>query len=510
MNDASPQIELDQYGRKIYKPDGAVLANFIRDRKNDVVIIRGPIGSGTSSASCMKLWSLACEQAPGRDGVRRSRWLIIRNTFPELETTTLKTWLFWFPEEIFGQVKRSKPMQHVIKTGDVEAEFIFLALDDEDSIKKVRSLEITGAWINELEFIPKSIVNEVISRCGRYPPRAVASPTWYGVIADLNAPTEDHWLPQMTGDVPPPPDVPMDDMADYEMPEGWVCYVQPPALIEEIAPDGKTVMGYTANPLAENTKWLPDGFYEKLCKGKSRTWIDSRLMNRITLHVEGKKVWVSFVPETHIAKRPLLPVLGHAVWVGLDFWRSPAAVFAQLIGNRWFIQNELNAEDMGATRFAPMVKRMLETKYPGCPFKCFGDPKGQDKGQTDDRTAYEIFRGFQVPVWPAPVKLNSIQVRLEAVRYALDGMIDGQPRFLISPDVRVLKVAMAGGYVYRKIAGTHRYSDEPDKGRYSHVCDALQYMMLGGGEGRTMVSGVAAAKPAPINVRRGNVSRRRA
>ena len=33
-----------------------------------------------------------------------------------------------------------------------------------------------------------------------------------------------------------------------------------------------------------------------------------------------------------------------------------------------------------------------------------------------------------------------------------------------------------------------RYSDKPEKNMYSHIHDALQYLMLGAGEGRQLMS----------------------
>src|SRR5438105_4240046 len=143
------RIKLDASGQKIYQPDGATLAAFLVDRA-PVSIIRGPIGSGTSSASCMRMFLHACEADPWSDGIRRTRWGVIRNTFPQLSSTTLRTWLFWFPEELYGRVVRSKPMVHVVRVGDVEMEVFFAALDDEDSISNLRSLEVTGFWFNEL------------------------------------------------------------------------------------------------------------------------------------------------------------------------------------------------------------------------------------------------------------------------------------------------------------------------------------------------------------------------
>ena len=91
-------LERTAEGQLIYSPDGQVLSNYIDDDRH-VVIIRGPIGSGTSSASCMKIYRQAIGQRKSTiTGKRRSKWAIVRNTYPELLNTTVKTWLDWFPE----------------------------------------------------------------------------------------------------------------------------------------------------------------------------------------------------------------------------------------------------------------------------------------------------------------------------------------------------------------------------------------------------------------------------
>jgi hypothetical protein len=48
---------------------------------------------------------------------------------------------------------------------------------------------------------------------------------------------------------------------------------------------------------------------------------------------------------------------------------------------------------------------------------------------------------------------------------------------------------MAGGYNYKRVqvSGEEKYRDVPDKGMYSHVCEAAQYMLVGAGEARTLV-----------------------
>ena len=60
--------------------------------------IRGPVGSGKSVACCVEVFRRALSRIKNDEGIRKSRWAIIRNTNPQLRTTTIKTWLDWFPE----------------------------------------------------------------------------------------------------------------------------------------------------------------------------------------------------------------------------------------------------------------------------------------------------------------------------------------------------------------------------------------------------------------------------
>ena len=73
-----------------YKPGGEVLRDFLKDN-SFFRGIRGPVGSGTSSACCVEIFRRASEQQVGQDGKRRSRWAVIRNTNPQLRTTTFET-----------------------------------------------------------------------------------------------------------------------------------------------------------------------------------------------------------------------------------------------------------------------------------------------------------------------------------------------------------------------------------------------------------------------------------
>ena len=59
----------------------------------------GPIGSGKSVACIMEMVKLSLEQTP-YNGIRKTRWAVIRNTYRELLDTTMESFFDWFPKEL--------------------------------------------------------------------------------------------------------------------------------------------------------------------------------------------------------------------------------------------------------------------------------------------------------------------------------------------------------------------------------------------------------------------------
>jgi len=133
-------------------------AKFHKDESFIRAII-GPIGSGKSVACCWEIFRKACAQKAHTDGIRRSRWVVVRNTYRELIDTTINTYNDWFGELGYW---RKMDMKHIVtmplEDGTiVQYEVLFRALDKPDDIKKLLSLELTGGFLNECREIPKQL-----------------------------------------------------------------------------------------------------------------------------------------------------------------------------------------------------------------------------------------------------------------------------------------------------------------------------------------------------------------
>ena len=338
---------------------------------NDNSFVRGmigPVGSGKSYACCAEIFKRAVQQKPSkRDGIKYSRFVIVRNSYPMLKTTTLKTWLELFPEHIYGPVRNSPPITHHIKlpsregAAGIDLEVIFLALDQPKDVRKLLSLEVTGGWINEARELPKSIVDGLTHRVGRYPVKDDGGPTWRGVILDTNPCDDDHWIYRLS---------------EKEPPKGkfaWKFFRQPPGVFEakEVPEEMPEAQGFVhsagkwwqTNDKAENLNNLPVGYYEQLLGGKNLDWIRCYAEGKFTYVQEGKPVWSEYDDASMVDDCQILD--GVPIQIGLDFGLTPAAVFAQRTPKGvWNVLHELVTFDMGLERFCILLKEDINRFFP--------------------------------------------------------------------------------------------------------------------------------------------------
>ena len=472
-----------------YKSPGPVCSAFLKD-ESFFRGLRGPVGSGKSVSCCIEILRRALMQQPSEDGKRKSRWAVVRNTNPQLKTTTIKTWLDWFPEETWGKFIYSVPFTHHIKQGDLDLEVIFLALDRPEDVKKLLSLELTGVWVNEAREIPKSIIDACTMRVGRYPSMRDGGP-WYGVIADTNAPDSEHWWAILAGETALPDYITKQEAKMLVKPDNWSFWNQPPAMLE-IKKDNE-IEGYEDNPQAENAKNLTRNYYNNIIRGKTKSWIDVYVLNKLGEIADGKPVYESFKHSVHVAQGELAVAPDLPIYIGIDFGLTPACVFAQRVHGRWIVLKELVAEDMGIVKFSELMKSEMAEYHPR-PFHIWGDPAGDFRVQTDESTPFQIMRGKGIVARPAPS--NDVIIRLEAVSSTLNRMVEGNPGILIDKKCINLIKGFNGGYHYKRMqVSGERYDEKPNKNRFSHIHDALQYLMLGAGEGRNLTVGQKSSKP---------------
>lgn len=475
-------------------------------------LIVGPVGSGKSSGCCVEIIRRAIETPASPDGIRRSAWAVVRNTYPELRDTTIKTFKQWVPEGVFGHWKASEHtfvLDFETEEGArVQGEVMFRALDRPQDVRKLLSMELTGCYFNEMKEIPQPIFDVMQGRVGRFPKKEDVSRYWTGVFGDTNPMDTDHYLYKLF---------------EEEMPIGYERFKQPSGL----GPNAENITNLDrcfdvdpelkgeARALAklEQLERLAAGEHEARCRcyylrqmnGKTKDWIDVYLRGEYGYVVDGKPVYPEFQDSIHVAREPikLLPGLKEII-IGNDFGLTPAAVFIQEDPSDGQLQvvDEFVSERLGAINFGKEQRRILNKKFNGLAVIGWGDPAGIGGSSIDeDISPIDCVVAAGVPMTAAPT--NDPTPRRESVAGLLTTLTTrGRPALIISPTCKVLRKGMAGGFNFRRVqvSGDARFEDKPNKNRFSHVCEALQYACVGQGKDYSALDG-GQQRRVQVNVR---------
>src|SRR5690348_458832 len=458
-----------------FVPTGEVLTQFWKSNTKRRFLM-GPLGSGKTFTCAMEGLRRVQEQEPGEDGVRRSTGLVTRTNSTDLETSALKDWLDLTEGKFGGALgvfnwasPRVHELRYKLEDGTrVEANVWFLGLDDPDGVNKIRGTPLTWAWVNECKDVPLGLIRMIFSRCGRYRPEG-KPPTWYGLFGDTNMPHAGHW---------------MYNFCETDKPQGWEFFKQPGGLIKV---DGHWVY----NEKAENSAYIGKEYYLDQVPGAPEEWISVFLGANYGFAMDGTPVYPEYVDNSH-CKAFEVPRGTIQLRIGLDFGNTPAAMIGWRLPNgAWRWHSEVVTDAFGIVRFAELLGIHLRTHYHEIPIASItGDPSGDvmQSADTEERDVFSILKAHGIKASPAPT--NDPTVRREVPAKYMRTMIDGEPGFLIHPQCKIARIGLAGGFKYKKLHGVLEgvVSAKRDKSMYSHVVEAGEYMMLGAGEARILMT----------------------
>jgi len=422
--------------------------------------IVGPVGSGKTSAATMEICKYLPEFIFDAYGIMHTRWVVIRNTYRELMDTTVKTIkdpeIGWFPN---GEYKKSEETYTIRFGKGFSVELLFRACDRPDHVKHLKSLELTGGWIDEAIEVPAEIKKMLKNRIGRYPK---ACPVRF-LVETTNPPDIEHPIySEYAWETPPPGPIP-----PRKPLENHVGFWQPPG---------------------ENNRNLRPGYYQDLRNDYQGDpdWIDMYIDGKPGMVIRGKLVYNNFDRSYHVAKERLIWNKG-LLYRGWDnSGNSPACVVLQMPQLQELqVLAEFHSDKENIIDFADRVTAELNLRYPNADYQDWGDPAGENEYST--RRSIALAKGFTsnaqlmreecgVEVMPSE---QNFQARIESVEKALN-MREG---LLIDPSCTRLIDGFLGGYCYPEIGNTGIYGEKPIKNKYSHVHDALQYAavrILGG------------------------------
>lgn len=412
--------------------------------------LMGPFGSGKSSGCVIELVKWGARQNEF-NGKRRARFAVIRNTYRQLQDTTIRTFMDWVPDLIFGKYLKTDHSFVIDKLDQgLEIEVLFRALDRPEHVANLLSLELTGAWVNEAREIPRAVIKALQGRVGRFPKVMEGGCVDPGIIMDTNPPDDDSWWYKLF---------------EEERPENVEIFKQP---------SGRS-------QLAENKAFLPANYYENLMTGADPDFVRVYVDGLYGYVRDGKPIYPEYNDAIHCAQ--LEPVKGVVIQRGWDFGLTPACIFTQVLPDgRWLIFDELVADDLGIDTFADQVNMHTAQKYSQFTFEDYGDPAGQQRSamtaDKDEKTCFDILVGKGIEIQPSEQNLT---IRIESVKKPLNTLHRGKPQLQLHPRCKMVRKGFQGRYQYKrlKIAGTEeRYQETPDKNMYSHPHDAVQYVAV--------------------------------
>ena len=307
-------------------------------------MILGPLGSGKTTTVLFELIRRACEQWPGPDGVRRTRFALLRQTLSQLKNTVLKDIISWFSPICDWRVSESTVH---FKFGDVVSEWLLLPLETPEDQKRILSMNLTGAFVSEAIEIDFDLLVAIAGRCGRFPLATDGGAKWYGVVLDSNMPTEGTpWHEAVSS---PPPE--------------WHIFIQPSGLSEE----------------AENLNWLlqtpatlalpldhPDRlakgreYYQRLSTSTNPAWVKRYVMAEFGPDPSGAAVYAGMFFTGFHCRDELLVIPGAPLLIGMDLGRDPWALLGQLDSqSRLLIHEEVPADDIGLKLQLPRIRQVV-------------------------------------------------------------------------------------------------------------------------------------------------------
>jgi hypothetical protein len=450
-------------------------------------VILGPVGSGKTVGMVMELLRRAIQQTPGQDGLRHTRFAIVRQTLKQLKDTVLKDCHQWVGQ--LGHWKVSDTTYH-LDFEDVRSELVFIPLEDSDDQARLLSMQLTGAWLSEVIEMDISILGPISGRMPRYPSGADGNPTWHGIIADTNFPTEG---------------TPWHEFFENPRPN-WSIFKQPSGLSEDA--ENLNYLGQT-----DTTALLPIDHPDRIAQGRKyydryvemygieHPWVQRYVRAQYGPDPSGMAVFQkTFVPAMHVSDETFV-IPGYPLIVGQDFGRNPWSVICQ--PDHWgrlLVHEEVEATNIGLEKHIEehLKPRLMQERYLGCKVAVVGDPAGVAKGSIGEETSFEVLQRLGLPAFPAPT--NLIDPRLRAVETYLGRMVQGKGAMLFD--------RQRCPQLIRGMNGTYRFAKTklgqarslPDKNEASHPQDGLQYVALvchGG-----MVSEIARRLTPRVRARR--------
>ncbi len=358
-------------------------------------------------------------------------WVVARKTVPSLKDSTWKQFMGRLPDSLIKNYNKADRVVDLINGSQIVGRPL-------DEPKKFDSMEIAGFLIDEADEIEQEVYDTLKSRIRQ---KFKVGHEWkfprYRSMLSLNPTDEDHWIPRLFLNNPPP---------DHKI--------------------------YFSNTM-ENQANLPPGYIEQLRSIYHSPDMQQRMIYGMFGRVhKGRPVFPQFRKGNHIHDR-LTHDQKSIIWRGWDFgYNNPACVWLQFINGQARVLAELQGSKIYLDDFIGQAldyQKQIFGEHDLWKDVC--DPHGADEKDTGKTSLDTMHEHGIFPVY----KKTTIADGIKAIKDLLDtrAVNSLDPNFIIHPRCKRLIEAMRGGY--------HRADgeDHPEKdGYFDHLMDAMRYVLI--------------------------------
>ena len=483
-----------------------VSLDFLLDFNSPMLALGGPIGTGKTFVSAMRVLMKAMHIKPMPDGVRRSKFIIVRKRYGDLEQSVVPIFSR-ICGPAFAMTGKRSPMLGRIRMDDghgpIECELWLYAFETVADVEKIRSLAFTDGMIVEAqELDAPSMIVDIFKRCGRFPSPANADDqedhednpmleyTFPGgtrafgrqLAMDFNFTSRRHWFHHFLVENNPVRADGTQRISVYEQPPTHIW-------VPGAAVDGYRVKGVQTTFKGESGAFIRND--EALHYIKQQGWSywesiieqsfgdDAKIQQDILAQFgdsgTGKPVYPGFLREWHVADKSIAYIPGLPVWVGVDNGLNNAWIFCQQDGRGQLlvIHEVVNVGDDAksiSNAISEDIHPYINNHLPQHKVVMVLDQAFWSREGGEGRTQVELLSNAGFHVEKCPFKFTS------PIREATTDIIRSR-RVTISPTCNRLIDALAGGFHYPLIKSLGTFSEVPNQtSEHSHPANAFEFV----------------------------------
>ncbi|WP_226779003.1 hypothetical protein [Oceaniglobus trochenteri] len=478
----------------LWKPPGPVADAFFWDDA-DIIGIRGPVGSGKTTAHLRSRFRRAVQMPRSTvDEIRRYKVVIARETYRQLWATTIPSWWEVMPKAM-GRWSggRGDPVTHYLEFEDdwgrVEftAEFMAFGTSVSEVEANIRGVQTTDLALEEADTVPVAVMTKGVGRINRFPSKShfelyePAQRNYGQLSASYNSPDEDNWTVRVI--------------------EAQGADAEAATIRKSMADEGVKINFYRqpgfGEPGCENlqnlgTKYYPLQIAAMTAEGRGND-VERLVYNRIGYIRQGDPVFKGsaehpmYQPNLHRARTTLPLIPGVGLRIGLDQGYFGAAVIGQFIAPfQWRIYAELCFKNGSfAPQFGAALRDLLNSpRFAGYRVEeAWCDMAGNAKESLEDVTwMSQVGAAAKLDIQPQQLGGNRVEPRLAVWRASMQWNHFGTQGLLIDPGCKLLLRGLENDYVWaEEIDKSENRTRRPKKKgvRAADVIDAGGYMMLG-------------------------------